>query len=168
MEISLASGAPSELAAKQALEHFFKRPKFDSYFYSKKVCVGAGATSKAFPVITLNSDDAGNENLLLSNFLHHQFRWFVSLQGEKTDDLIDALKGIFPVVPVEGFEMTANTIYLQLAVCSLEYFALLRLTNEEIAKKIVLSKTDYPWVYEQIVAHASEIRKVFKACKISI
>lgn len=167
MEISLNTGAPNEISAKMALENFLTDKKLTTFLFSKKVCLGSGAVSRAFPVITLNADDVQDKNTLLANFLHHQFRWYVSLQGERTDEAIDGLKAIFPVVPVSE-DGSAHAVYLQLLVGALEYFALAKLTDKVTAKKVVQGKSQAGWVYSQILDKEKEVRTLLKACKLNL
>jgi len=69
--------------------------------------------------ICLPNDD----NLLLSNFVHEQFHWWLVTHQQQTDAAISELRGLFPNLPVGGLDGAVNegSSYLHLIVIDLEW-----------------------------------------------
>lgn len=167
VEIVTTTGSGAELSAKAFLEGL-SSSQMRPYVFSPRIKIDSSSHSRAFPEISLNPDETSHQDELVSNLLHHQFRWYVSLQGEKADDAIDALKVVFPFVPLDEHITSTQSAYMHLLVCSLEYMALKKILGPQRAKGVVSQKTQMAWMYEQAIEKEKEILKAVKKAGLSL
>ncbi len=113
--------------------------------------------------MTLTADfDVGDDDTLLSNFVHEQLHWFEEMHPDERDAAIAELRDIYPEAPdgpPEGARDRYST-YLHLLVGFLEHEALKELIGAERATELLSARTYYTWVYRTVLDDGETIRSV--------
>jgi hypothetical protein len=136
------------------------------------VVVDEKSIPHSHPVLTLHTRDLGSDDLLLSTYVHEQFRWFLSGHQEQTDAAENELRKLYPKVPV-GYPEGANdeeSSYLHLIDCYLEMIADRDLMGAERTAKVVTfwSGDHYTWIYKTEMQDEGKIAIVVKAHGLEI
>ena len=159
----------SSALAKQNLLQLTQVYELSPFIYTKNIRIQSDVTSHSHLVITLNTKNADNPKKLLSQFLHEQLHWWTQMNHANAQLAMNDLKKYFPEVPVKKGE-TAESTYLHLIICFLEYKALGFYIGEKDSKKIIneFKNKDkiYPWVYTQVLNKEKTINWAVKKNKI--
>ena len=126
----------------------------ESFIYTTDIVVQQGAIPHSHPVLTLNTADS-TEKDLLATFLHEQMHWYSLAMGDKMDPIGEAVLARYPQVPTEFPEGggSEQSTYLHLGICFLEYQSLSRILGEGVAREHLETMTQrhYTWVYRTIL-----------------
>ena len=166
VEITTVNETPREKGAAKLLEAFMMANNLHRWKFTDKVQIDSRAIPHSHPVLTLHTRhmDKGKADLLLATYLHEQLHWHLHQNEAATDDAIEALRDLFPGVPV-GFPEGARderSTYLHLLVCYLEMDAVSQLLSPQRTQAILdFWKSDhYTWVYQQVEERGDEIEAV--------
>lgn len=149
--------------AKQNLFHLAKVYDLGPFLYTKKIHIQSHVTPHSHPVLTLNTRHAENPHHLLSTWMHEEFHWWLSLHPKETRQVTAEFERLYPKLP-ENENRHKRSTYLHLAICYLEYRALVRFVGtkeaREIIQEILAKDKIYPWVYSQVLSDEEDIRKI--------
>lgn len=163
--ISMKSNSTTEQASKAHLEKIINQYDLDKYIYTKTVMVEDSTIPHSHPVLTINTADTTDENLI-STFMHEQMHWFILSRSDDTKTVVELLKMEFPGAPVQLPDGSGDvqSTYEHLIVCYYEYQALKELTGKEKADKVINSLKDrlYKWIYKTMLEHEEKIRHILK------
>lgn len=158
--ISMKSSSTTEQASKARLGKIINQYDLDKYIYTKTLMVEDSTIPHSHPVLTINTADTTDENLI-STFVHEQMHWFILSKSEDTKTVVELLKMEFPGAPVQLPDGSGDvqSTYEHLIVCYYEYQALKELTGKENAYKVINSLKDrlYKWIYKTMLEHEEKI-----------
>ena len=162
MQAVLFNGSTSEQEAADQLARLAESYDLTPYVFTNKIQFKEMEIPHSHPVLTLNTRYIEHDNHALSTFLHEQVHWFMESKKEDEKAAIEALKAIYPKVPVRGGEGARDeySTYLHLMVCMEEYDALANYMGEEMARKTIEQKRHYKWIYKQVLENPDQIRSV--------
>ncbi|HEX7048342.1 MAG TPA: hypothetical protein VF275_12295 [Gammaproteobacteria bacterium] len=154
LSIALVNGTDDEIAVRDQLERLQERYDLEPYLFTYKVHVDRTQVPHSHPVLTLHTRHAGENDLLLSTFLHEQIHWYLSGRLMQVNAAIAELQRLYPQVPA-GFPegaRNARSSYLHLIVNQLEYHALADVIGKERADAAFEFWRDdhYTWIYQKI------------------
>jgi hypothetical protein len=123
MEIELSHNTPGEQSEAERLQHVLSRFDLTPWVFTRRVLIDEQVTPHSHPVLTIGYGDHGDDNLLLSNFVHEQLHWWLVAHQQQTDAAIIELRELFPYLPVGGLDGAVNeqSSYLHLIVNWLEW-----------------------------------------------
>lgn len=127
-------------------------------------------TPHSHPVLTLNTRQVDNDDGCLGTFLHEQFHWYAASKREKVMRAINALRGIYPTVPVGAPEgaRDEDSSYLHLIICTLELDALCQLIGDERGRQQISDRRYYKWIYRQTLSDTGLIRKIMERHELAL
>ena len=170
LEIVLKQGTPGEARTRDQLQRILATYDLSPWIYTKSIVIDERAIPFSYPVLTLHTRHAKDDELLLSTFVHEQFHWFLTERREATEEAITDLRKLFPIVPAGGTAGARDeySTYLHLLVCYLEQQADLQLLGELRTKQVMdFWATDhYTWVYETVVSRSREIGRIMRDRKL--
>ena len=154
IEIELAHGSQAEEATRDALLRLVGEHDVSAWLYTHRVIIDQTAIPHSHPVLTLHTRHLGEDEHLLSTFVHEQFHWLE--EGETLGRFRAAMREfeeMFPEVPSsrEGGARDDESTYRHLLVCDLELQAMTRLIGEDAARKVMASWTHYEWIYDTVL-----------------
>src|SRR6185295_11759435 len=128
-----------------------------------KVNVRQGTIPESYPVLTVNTAEKDTPDDLLGTFIHENMHLFIRKSGHD-DDLFKEFKEHYPDAPTHLMEggYTVQSTYDHIPVCWLEYKGLEKLVGPERAKKTVLARKYYTWMYKHAIEDSSYIESVMK------
>jgi hypothetical protein len=93
------------------------------WLFTQRVLIDASTAPHSHPVLTVGYGDHGDDNLLLSNFVHEQLHWWLVAHQRETDAAIAELRELFPHLPVGGLDgaVDERSSYAHLLVIYLEW-----------------------------------------------
>jgi len=123
VEIELSHNTPGEQAEAARLRRLLSRLDLAPWVFTRRVLIDEQVPPHSHPVLTVGYGDHGDDNLLLSNFVHEQLHWWLVAHQQQADAAISELRELFPHVRVGGLNGAANeqSSYLHLLVNWLEW-----------------------------------------------
>lgn len=151
--VRLVNGTEAERRTKSQLERLVRENDIGRWIETREVLVDETAIPHSHPVLTVHTRHLGDDDALLSTFVHEQFHWYANRAGERTDSAIVAFRERFPDAPVGGGEgaRDAHSTYLHLVVCDLEFQALTLLRGRERAAEVLSRFNHYRWIYQRVL-----------------
>src|SRR5262245_64114018 len=125
VEIELSHNTPGEQSEAERLRHLLGRFDVTPWLFTRRVLIDEKAIPHSHPVLTVGYGDHGDDNLLLSNFVHEQLHWWFAAHQQQTNAAMSELRERFPHLPVGAPDGAADeqSSYLHLLVIYLEYQA---------------------------------------------
>jgi hypothetical protein len=167
-DISLKNNSESESRTKERLQKILRQYDLSRWTFTKKILIEDKVIPHSHPVLTLST--RGDEDALLSTFVHEQIHWFLDENSGRTEKAKAELKALYPTVPVgppDGARNEGST-YLHLIVNYLEYEAMRELLGEEKAGKLLEGKGYYKWIYKTVLTDTGRIREVVERNRLRI
>jgi hypothetical protein len=134
-----------------------RRHDLARFEYTRVVRVVPGGETFSHPILTLGNRFAGNEDLLLSTYLHEQMHWYLWHLGTPERDPIapffDELVRRYPEAPTalpDGARSYEST-YLHLVINWLEVAATSELIGRQRACAIADASFTYRWIYRTVL-----------------
>ena len=123
VEIELSHNTPGEQSEAERLRRLLSRFDLTPWVFTRRVLIDEKVTPHSHPVLTIGYGDHGDDNLLLSNFVHEQLHWWLVAHQQQTDAAMSELRELFPHLPVGGLDGAVNeqSSYLHLIVNWLEW-----------------------------------------------
>ena len=166
VRIETAHHSPKELATKVELEKLI-RTGLELWTSTHLVIIDETAIPHSHPVLTLHTRHLGDDDGLLSAYVHEQLHWFLEKKKSETAAAVERLKVLYPHVPVgypDGAENEQST-YEHLIVCFDEEQADRVLLGPERAKSVMKasSKDHYRWIYDTVLRDEERLDVVVNA-----
>ncbi len=161
LTITLEHGSDVEERTKNQLLRLLAAHDIDGWIFTRRVHIDESDIPHSHPVLTLHARHLGEDEYLLSTFIHEQLHWFVS-RSAATDPVIADLRARYPEVPVgypDGARDEGST-YLHLVVCSLEREAMAELIGPEDADHLMRGWGHYRWIYATIIEDRDRIAEI--------
>jgi len=123
VEIDLTHDTSKEQSEAERLRRLLGQFDLTPWLFTRRVLIDEKVPPHSHPVLTVGYGDHDDDNLLLSNFVHEQFHWWLVAHQQQTDAAISELRGLFPNLPVGGLDgaVTEQSSYLHLIVIYLEW-----------------------------------------------
>lgn len=153
LSIELANDSEGERRTAAALRRLVAEHDVDRWIFTERVLVDETAIPHSHPVLTVHTRNLGNDEALLSTFLHEQFHWLEDLDAARFQGAMDAFREIWPDVPGpdDGGARDAESTWRHLVVCDLELQAMARLIGADRARALLGAKSYYEWVYARVL-----------------
>ena len=167
-DISLKNNSETETRTRERLEKILRQYDLTRWTFTRKILIEDKVIPHSHPVLTLST--RGDEDALLSTFVHEQIHWFLDEHSERTEKAKAELKALYPKVPVgppDGARSEESS-YLHLLVNYLEYEAMKELLGEEKAKGLLGGKMYYKWLYKTVLTDTNRIKEVVERNKLRI
>lgn len=163
LTVRLAHDSEAERALRNQLLRLVGEHDLSAWIVTTEVLVDETEIPHSHPVLTVHTRHLGDDDALLSTFLHEQFHWWVNERREALDRAKAAMRELFPEVPhsAEGGARDDESTYLHLVVCDLELQATTALLGEERAREVQRAWTHYEWIYRQVLGDP-RIREVLE------
>jgi hypothetical protein len=164
VEIQTSHRSPREQQEKLELEQLLKKYDVSKYTFTRTVIIEERAINHAFPVLTLSVRFVGNDDEVLSVFLHEQLHWYLAQHRPAMEDAVRRLKDMYPHAPVglpEGADSEYST-YGHLVDCYLEIQADRALIGPERTEQVIKNKPWYTWIYKTILRDEDRIAALVK------
>ncbi len=158
--IELSHHTPGEQAEAERLRHLLDRFDVTPWLFTRRVLIDETAIPHSHPVLTVGYGDHGDDNLLLSNFVHEQLHWWFVAHQPQTDAAIAELRERFPRVPVGAPDGAADehSSYLHLLVIDLEYQADKALLGDKQAADVMrFWKGDHYRALYQLILDSEDV-----------
>ncbi len=158
--IRLGHNSARERAAEQQLRTILDTYDVSNYSFTYSIRINEGDVPHSHPVLTLNTVHLGDDANALSTFIHEQLHWYSLIMSEETEAAIKALRVIYPRVPVGRGQGATDeySTYAHLIVGLQEYDALASYVGRDEAKRVMLSKPHYKWIYKQVLGKTEMLR----------
>lgn len=136
-EISTVNQTPAEIATSQQLRRLLDTYDVDRWIFQNRVLIEDGVIPHSSPVVTMRSGESDPQ--LLANYVHENIHWYVSANREAMQAAVAELREAYPDLPVNHPEGagSAQSSYLHLVVCTLEYSALKEIVGQHRAEAIM-------------------------------
>jgi hypothetical protein len=134
-----------------------RRHDLARFEYTRVVRIVPGGDTFAHPILTLGNRFAGNEDLLLSTYLHEQMHWYLWYLGTPEQDPVapffDELVKRYPDAPTTLPDGARNyeATYLHLVVNWLEVAATSELIGRPRAYAVAEQSHSYRWIYRTVL-----------------
>jgi hypothetical protein len=134
-----------------------RRHDLARFEYTRVVRIVPGGDTFAHPILTLGNRFAGNEDLLLSTYLHEQMHWYLWHLGTPEQDPVapffDELVRRYPEAPTTLPDGARNyeSTYLHLVVNWLEVAATSELIGRPRACAVADQSHTYRWIYRTVL-----------------
>lgn len=167
VEILLRNDNAGARRMRETLLDVFARYDLGGWMFTRTIAIDEYDMPHSHPVLTLNTESAHDEVMVMAEFIHEQLHWFEEQQPERRERAIEATRRHYPVVPTERPEGAGNeySTRLHLLVCLLEYQALKVLTGVGIARATIdsLSRHHYCWVYRTVLSDEATLTEIVRA-----
>jgi hypothetical protein len=153
--IELKHDSETERETREQLRHLLASYDLSRYTFTHAVMIEDKVIPHSHPVLTLNTRYIGEDDKLLSTYVHEQLHWYLVAHKRETDAAKADLRKLYPKVPV-GYPdgaMDEESTYLHLVDCYLELQADRQLMGPKRAagQMEYLTGDHYRWVYKTIV-----------------
>ncbi len=161
LKITLKHDSQRERETKAQLERLLQQYDLTAWLFTREVLIDEQNTPHSHPVLTLHTRHFGDDQRLLTTFIHEQIHRSLTDWPERRDardKTIEELKALFPVVP-QGRPYgarSASSTYLHLIVCYLELEALKSFLGERPARRVLATQTHYVWIYATVLSNVGE------------
>lgn len=160
LEITLKNDSERERQTQARLEALLAQYDLSPWFFTEKMIIDENDTPHSHPVLTIHTRHLGDDNALLTTFIHEQIHRSLSDWEERrlaTRAAIEELKTLFPSVP-DGYPYGGRdnrSTYLHLIVCRLELKALQSYIEERPARRTLFNQTHYRWIYSTVLSNVA-------------
>jgi len=167
-EIRITEIDPNKWTAitRQNLEHLLQIYNLEPLFFTHEIHIQSRVIPQSHPILTLNTRYAENPYKLMALLVHEQLHWWAAQKKNHFDKAIEELKILFPILPKEGIAKDEHSTYLHLAICFIEYEAMIHFVKKSKANKIlkdyIQKEKIYPWIYSQVYLKYHLIEKIMK------
>lgn len=165
-EIQITEISPNKWTAltRQNIEHLIQIYHLAPLFFTKDIHIQSRVIPHSHPQLTLNTRYAEEPKKLLAVLIHEQFHWWAVSKKEAFEKAIIDVKKLFPVLPKEGLAKDAESTYLHLIICYLEYEGLIYYLGKKdanaILKDFIQKEKIYPWIFTQVYLKNKEIGQI--------
>ncbi|MEM7414973.1 MAG: hypothetical protein AAF389_05705 [Gemmatimonadota bacterium] len=154
LTIETVHDSEAERATRTRLIELLREYDVAEWIYTTDVIIDQTQIPHSHPVLTLHTRHLGDDEHLMSTFVHEQFHWLE--EGETLPAFraaMRAFQALFPEAPARegGGARDQESTYRHLIVCDLEFQAMTRLIGEEAARALMASITHYEWIYERVL-----------------
>lgn len=171
VEITTKNDSKYEVGVAERMQNLLDEYDLSKWIFTRKVIVEDNVIPHSHPVLTLNTKNQGN-NELLSTFIHEQIHWYLSDDANKgrVSNAMDEFKRKYKDVPVGGRKGARDeySTYLHLIVCYLEYAGIAELISQEVAEKVTSGMNHYTWIYEKVLYDRAYIADVVTRNKLNL
>ena len=172
VEISVKNGSERENQTKAQLERLLKQYNLAKWIFTHKVIIDQGEIPHSHPVLTIHTRHLGDDDALLSTFIHEQIHWFEEQHAPERDKAIRELEVLYPEAPggpPEGAR-DRNSTYLHLIVCQMEYQGMIELVGPARARHVIeeASHAYYKWIYATVLKDGPKIAAVIEKHKLKL
>jgi hypothetical protein len=161
IHINLLHDTPAEQQTRRLLESILATYDLRPFLFTSAITIDETARPHSHPVLTLNTEHAGDEVRLLAELIHEQFHWFEEDRPAIRDAVIETTRELYPAVPSDPVEGSGSeySTRLHLLVCNLEYSALRLLLGNTRAESVIRDLADhhYKWVYRTVLRDSMRI-----------
>jgi hypothetical protein len=160
VEIVSSHNSEGEQSSAARLRNLLAQFDLRPWLFTRRVLIDEKVIPHSHPVLTVGYADRGDDDLLLSSFVHEQLHWWFVAHPQQTDAAIAELRQLFPSLPVGGLDGAVNeqSSYLHLLVIYLEYQADKALLGEKKAGDVMaFLKGDHYRVLYKTVINSQEI-----------
>ena len=162
--IELKHGSETERETKEQLERLLASYDLKRYTFTHAVIIEDKVIPHSHPVLTLSTRYIGEDDRLLSVYVHEQLHWYLVEHHRQTEAAKADLRRMYPKVPVGPPDgaMDEESTYLHLVDCYLEMQADRKLMGDKRAAAVMefLSGDHYRWVYATILRDEQAIGAV--------
>jgi hypothetical protein len=139
VEIEVSHNTSGEQSEAARLRRMLGQFDLAPWLFTRRVVIDEQTAPHSHPVLTVGYGDHGDDNLLLSNFVHEQLHWWLVGHQQQTDGAISELRQLFPKLPVGGLDGAVNeeSSYLHLLVIWLEWQGDKALLGEKKAAEVM-------------------------------
>jgi hypothetical protein len=164
VHIRAASGTEYERQAVAQLARLLQHYDLKRWTHQTEILVqqGAGARNRG-GVLRLSTRYTDDDDWALSVYVHEQGHLYFDGKGADREAAIADLDALYPDAPdnmKDGGARTRRDTLLHLAVCLLEYDAMVSLVGQERTRALFRRKDVYPWVYAHVLSGESRLRAV--------
>ena len=174
IQIKLAHNDDAEKAAEKQLRRLLAAYDVKKWVFTNTMVIDSGdnVVPHSHPVLTLDTGGLKDDELVLSNFVHEQFHWYVNTKPNDLAAAIKDLNEIYPKVPVgypEG-AISEDSTYNHLLVCYLEFEADKQLFGYLKSWEMLefLSHNHYTWVYRMVQEQPGKIARVIRVHNLQL
>ncbi len=162
LDVRLAHDSEAEAATRDQLLALVEQYDVSAWIHTTEVLIDERAIPHSHPVLTLHTRHLGDDEMLLSTFVHEQFHWLE--EGETLPAFRAAMEefaALYPEAPDRsgGGARDQESTWRHLVVCDLEFQAMTRLLGEPRARALIARITHYEWVYERVLTD-ERVRRV--------
>lgn len=162
LTVGLAHDSAAERATRDQLLRLVSEHDVAEWIYTTDVLIDETQIPHSHPVLTLHTRHLGDDDLLLSTFVHEQFHWLE--EGDRSTSFRAAMadfERLYPDAPARdgGGARDKESTYRHLVVCDLELQAMSQLIGEERARVLLSEITHYEWIYERVLTD-SRVREI--------
>jgi len=162
--IQLKHGTDAERRTKEQLDRIVASYDLSKYTFTHSVLIDEKSIPHSHPVLTLHTRHLGQDDLLLSTYIHEQLHWFLDQHHKQTEAAEQELRKLYPNPPIgypEG-SPDAEGDYLHLIDCYFEMLAARELMGSERAAKVMdfWAGDHYTWVYKTVMRDEGRIGSV--------
>ena len=164
LDVSLAHGDQRELATRDQLLGLLARYQLTPWLFTRTVRIDRTEIPHSHPVLTLHTQHLGDDDALLSTFIHEEFHWLANDRQAAVARATARFRTLYPEVPAReaGGARDDRSTYLHLVVCDLELQGLTRLVGAERARRTLAGMNHYQWIYDKVL-HDPRVREVNQA-----
>jgi hypothetical protein len=167
VEITLKNGNPPEASTAEQLRGLLKRFDVAPWLFTTRVEIEARAVPHSHPVLTLNTRHLGQDELLLSTFIHEQLHWWLVAHQPQADAAVADLRARFPAIAVGGLDGadSERSSYEHLVVIYLEWQGDKALLGDRQAREVMdfWAQDHYRQLYTLVIASEGAVRDVVAA-----
>lgn len=153
LAIRLEHDTEAERRTRTQLERIVRENDIERWIETREIVIDESTIPHSHPVLTLHTRHLGDDDALLSTFLHEQFHWYADRAGARADSAMAEFRRLFPEAPADPPEGagSAESTYLHLVVCDLELQAMTVLKGRERAGEVLSRINHYRWVYRSVL-----------------
>lgn len=154
VQVRLANDTEAEQQTRDQLLRLIEAHDVEDWLFTREILIDETQIPHSHPVLTLHTRHLGDDDTLLSTFIHEQFHWLE--EGETLDEFRAAMREfeeIYPDAPDRsgGGASDVESTYRHLLVCDLELQGMTLLVGEERAREVLAGITHYEWIYEKVL-----------------
>ena len=155
LDVRLADDSDAERATRERLLALFEEHDVSDWIYTTEILIDQDQIPHSHPVLTIHTRHLGDDDMLVSTFIHEQFHWLedggapVAFRAAMAD-----FERMYPDAPARegGGARDVESTYRHLIVCDLEFQGMTRLIGETRARQLLARITHYEWIYERVLA----------------
>ncbi len=154
LDVRLANDSDAERATRARLLALVEEHDVSDWIYTTEILIDQDQIPHSHPVLTLHTRSLGDDDMLVSTFIHEQFHWLE--EGEASVAFRAAMadfERMYPDAPARegGGARDVESTYRHLIVCDLEFQGMTRLIGEARARELLTRITHYEWIYERVL-----------------
>jgi len=153
LTFQLQPPSPNTRLTASLISEVIELYSINSFLFTETVTIVENGTCFSHPNLTLTTQFNEDIELLMANFLHEQFHWYVAKQASRLRAIVSQLRLQFPELTYLSPPFVARTpdlTYIHIVVCFLEQYILRQLLGAKSAEKIRDKVKMYLAVYQTI------------------